>query len=124
MEQLSLFPVEDDYFLTSAEPSSDVRNVSLSVSQTLTSKEIESDSDRSDSDSNKNVSLSINRYSPAKRKTEYFRLSYRDGAKMRHIHIRGGNVNSLLAQNRVRLLQNAINSGAKLPEIIAMCRNL
>ena len=71
MEQLSLFPVEDDYFLTSAEPSSDVRNVSLSVSQTLTSKEIESDSDRSDSDrsdsdSNKNVSLSINRYSPNK----------------------------------------------------------
>lgn len=116
-EQLKLFSVEDDYFLSA----SSVRSVSdtelkasLTNSQTVANKEIERVSDRS---------ASINKYSPGKRKTEYFRLSYRNGSKIKHVHIRGGNVSSALARNRVKQLTNMINRGASIQELIRLIAN-
>ncbi len=61
----------------------------------------------------------VNRYSPGKRKKEYFRLSVREGKKVKHFHIRGGNVNSKLAQYRAQKLQQMIDRGVELGEIIA-----
>ncbi len=61
----------------------------------------------------------ITKYSPGKRKTEYFRLSYRQGRKVKHIHIPGGSTTSKLAQYRATKLQEMIERGAELGELIA-----
>lgn len=121
-EQLSLFSVEDDYFLCAAgrtlDSVSDSKNASLTLSKRFATKDI-----KTVSDSKLKPSLTVNKYSPGKRKTEYFRLSYRDGSRVKHIHIRGGNVNSLLAQSRVLKLQNAINNGASLEDILTLIKH-
>ena len=115
-EQLKLFSVEDSHFLSSVRSVSDTElKASLTNSQTIVNKEIERVSDRS---------ASINKYSPGKRKTEYFRLSYRNGSKIKHIHIRGGNVNSALVQNRIFKLQNMINQGASIGELLRVIANM
>ena len=64
----------------------------------------------------------VNRYSPGKRKTEYFRLSYRIGRKVKHLHIPGGNIYSNLAQYRAGELQQLIDRGCELEEAIAMVK--
>jgi hypothetical protein len=48
-------------------------------------------------------SKAISTYHPrgTARSGEYFRFSYRDGSRMRHIHIRGGNTDSPIAQAKV-----------------------
>ncbi len=61
----------------------------------------------------------VNKYSPGGRKTKYFRLSIRQGKKIKHFHICGGNVHSKLAQYRAKQLQAMIDRGAELGEIIA-----
>lgn len=130
-EQLLVFPasVSDAQTLTSrfgcesSHPKADCVN-----------KGIERVSDRSVSDGQRtthgredascpvssNVSLTacINKYSPAKRKTEYFRLSYRIGLKTKHIHIRGGNINNPVATSRAKQLQLMIDRNADLSELL------
>ena len=64
-------------------------------------------------------SASVSTYKPNGRKTEYFRLVYRIGKKVRAIHIRGGNVRSKLARYRANKLQQMIDRGAELSEVIA-----
>ena len=61
----------------------------------------------------------ITKYSPGKRKTEYFRLSYRLGKRVKHIHIQGGSTIAQLAQYRAKKLQEMIDRGAELGELIA-----
>ena len=61
----------------------------------------------------------VTKYSPGKRKTEYYRLSYRLGRKVKHIHIRGGSTISDLATYRAKKLQAMIDRGADLEEILA-----
>lgn len=65
---------------------------------------------------------SVSTYKPSGRKTEYFRLVYRTGKKVKTIHIRGGNVRSKLAQYRADKLIQMINRGAELDEILAAVR--
>ena len=62
---------------------------------------------------------SVSTYKPSGRKTEYFRLVYRAGKKVKAIHIRGGNVRSKLAQYRASRLSELIDRGAELSEILA-----
>ena len=61
----------------------------------------------------------LNTYSPGKRKTEYYRLSYFLDGKTKHLHIPGGNIRAKLAQYRAKKLQELIDRGAELGEIIA-----
>lgn len=61
----------------------------------------------------------IGTYSPNGRRTQYFRLCYRQNKKVKCIHIPGGNVLSKLAQYRAIQLQKMIDRGAELGEIIA-----
>ena len=61
----------------------------------------------------------INTYSPGRRTTEYYRLSYFLDGKTKHLHIPGGNTLSKLAQYRAGKLQELIDRGAELEEIIA-----
>ena len=61
----------------------------------------------------------VNTYSPGKRKSEYYRLSYFLDGKTKHLHIPGGNTRAKLAQYRAKKLQELIDRGAELEEIIA-----
>lgn len=63
----------------------------------------------------------VNRYKAGNRNNfYYYRLSYRQRRKMKHIHIPGGNTHSDLANYRAKKLQELIDRGAELGEIIAM----
>ncbi len=44
----------------------------------------------------------VKTYKPNGRKTEYFRLDYRVGKKVKSIHIKGGNIRAELAQYRAK----------------------
>ena len=65
---------------------------------------------------------SVGTYTTGGCKTEYYRLLYRIGKKVKAIHIRGGNVRSPLAQTRARLLQQMIDRGTELDLLIAAAR--
>lgn len=62
----------------------------------------------------------ITTYSPGKREVKYFRLSYRVRNRIKHKHIPGGNVDSRLAINRVQQIQNLIDRGVNIGEILAL----
>lgn len=61
----------------------------------------------------------VNTYSPGRRNTEYYRLSYRVGASTKHIHIPGGSTTARLAQYRAKELLGMINRGAELEELVS-----
>ena len=60
---------------------------------------------------------SVNIYSPSNRDTEYFRYTYRDGARIRHCHIKGGNINNPLAISRADEVRAACRSGRSCQQI-------
>jgi len=62
----------------------------------------------------------VNTYSPGRRSTEYYRLSYRiPGNRMKHKHIPGGSTTAELAQYRAKKLLAMVNRGAELVELLA-----
>jgi hypothetical protein len=70
------------------------------------------------------VTKAISTYRPkgTARSGEYFRFSYRDGSKVRHIHIRGGNTDSPIAQAKVEEVRSALAAGVPAVEIVKMLR--
>jgi hypothetical protein len=70
------------------------------------------------------VSKAISTYRPrgTARSGEYFRFSYRDGSRMRHVHIRGGNTDSPIAQAKVREVRSLLMAGVTPAEIAATLR--
>jgi len=54
---------------------------------------------------------------------EYFRLSYKDGGKVRTVHIRGGNTDSPIAQAKVQEVRSLLAVGIAPREIAARLRN-
>lgn len=54
---------------------------------------------------------------------EYYRLSYKDGGRVRHVHIRGGNKYSPIAQAKVEEVRSLLAAGVTPAEIAAMLRN-
>ena len=71
------------------------------------------------------VSKAISTYQPrgTARSGKYFRFSYRDGSRMRHIHIRGGNTDSPIAQAKVQEVRSLLAAGIPPAEIAAMLRS-
>jgi hypothetical protein len=65
------------------------------------------------------VSGPVGRYRPrgTARGGEYFRFSYRAGAKMKHLHIPGGNTGSVLAQSRAAEVMELAAAGVPSLEI-------
>ncbi len=65
------------------------------------------------------VSKAISIYKPrgTARSGEYFRFSYRDGSRMRHIHIRGGNIDSPVAQAKVAEVRSLLAIGVSPVQI-------
>jgi len=69
-------------------------------------------------------SRAISTYRPrgTARSGEYFRFSYRDGSRMRHIHIRGGNTDSPIAQAKVAEVRSLLAARIPPHEIAAMLK--
>jgi hypothetical protein len=62
----------------------------------------------------------VNRYKAGNRNNYfYYRLSYRQGKKIKHVHIPGGNTKAELVQYRANKLQTMIDRGADLAELLA-----
>ncbi len=99
---------------TESNPSDD------SVSESITLVEVDTESNPSDDSVSSNCKA-ISTYRPrgTARGGEYFRFSYRDGSKMRHIHIRGGNTDSPIAQAKVAEVRSLLAAGASPLEVAA-----
>ena len=115
-EQFSLFkPERDSGSASLIDPISDTESASLmnpiSDSQTQALQRLR--------EKGKDPIVCVNTYSPGKRKREYYRLSYFQDGKTKHLHIPGGNTRAKLAQYRAKKLQELIDRGAELEEIIA-----
>jgi hypothetical protein len=54
---------------------------------------------------------------------EYFRLSYKDGGKVRSVHIRGGNTDSPIAQAKVAEVRSLLAAGVPPAEIANLLKN-
>jgi len=54
---------------------------------------------------------------------EYFRLSYRQGGRVRHVHIKGGNTDSPIAQAKVQELRSLLAAGESPAAIAEMLRS-
>ena len=110
-----LYPNEVKLSLT---PADHVDSVSISNAQIAdTEYTVQVASDDS-------VSKAISIYEPrgTARSGKYFRFSYRDGARMRHIHIRGGNTDSPIAQAKVQEVRSLLAAGTSPREIAAMLK--
>ena len=68
------------------------------------------------------VSRAISTYRPrgTARSGEYFRFSYRDGSRMRHVHIPGGNTDSEIAQARLKEVRSALLAGMSPVQVVAV----
>jgi hypothetical protein len=66
----------------------------------------------------------ISTYSPrgTARGGQYYRLSYRDGGRVRHQHIRGGNTHSPIAQAKVQEVRSLLAAGIAPIEIAAILK--
>ncbi|MEG4077566.1 hypothetical protein QUA10_05680 [Microcoleus sp. Pol8_D6] len=67
--------------------------------------------------------ISIYKPGGTARSGEYYRLSYRDGDRVRHQHIRGGNTDSPIAQAKVREVRSLLAAGVSPAEISATLRS-
>ena len=54
----------------------------------------------------------------------YFRFSYKEGSRVRHVHIGGGNVRSAIAQARAALVSEAVREGMSNLEIVRMIKTV
>ncbi|MEG4323645.1 MULTISPECIES: hypothetical protein [unclassified Microcoleus] len=68
---------------------------------------------------------SISTYRPrgTARGGEYYRLSYKDGGKVRQVHIRGGNTDSPIAQAKVAEVRSLLAIGISPSEVATMLRD-
>lgn len=53
---------------------------------------------------------------------KYFRFSYRDGDRMKHKHIPGGNVDNSVARQRAEAVRQAIARGATIDEVLQLIK--
>jgi hypothetical protein len=53
---------------------------------------------------------------------EYYRLSYKEGSRVKHVHIRGGNTDSPIAQAKVAEVRSLLVAGLAPAEIATMLK--
>ena len=110
-EQLSLFSTASESKFVSIAPTASERQI---LKQQAIQRFL-------DSGTKENIPH-VNAYQVKGTKNRYFRLSYRQRGKMKHLHIPGGNIYSNLAQYRAGELQQLIDRGCELEEAIAMVK--
>ncbi|MCC3423444.1 MAG: hypothetical protein JGK12_05800 [Microcoleus sp. PH2017_01_SCD_O_A] len=93
-----------------------------SVSEAIAPVEVDTESNPSNDSVSGCKAISTYRPRGTARSGEYFRFSYRDGSRMRHIHIRGGNTDSPIAQARVEEVRSLLAAGISAVEVVGMLR--
>lgn len=67
-----------------------------------------------------NLKGGIGTYRPSgNRKAQYFRFSYRDGTRVKHRHIPGGNIYSDLALERAKEIQDMADREVSIEDILS-----
>jgi hypothetical protein len=113
----------DDSVSESIAPGVDTESISSddSVSESI-APGVDTESISSDDSVSGCKAISTYRPRGTARSGEYFRFSYRDGTKMKHIHIRGGNTDSAIANSKVEEVRSALAAGVPAVEIVKMLR--
>ena len=93
-----------------------------SVSESIAPAEIDTESNSTNDSVSNCKAISTYRPRGTARSGEYFRFSYRDGSRMRHVHIRGGNVDSPITQAKVAEVRSLLAAGVRSAEIVEMIR--
>ncbi|WP_293335122.1 hypothetical protein [Microcoleus sp. CAWBG58] len=93
-----------------------------SVSESIALVELDTESNPPDDSVSNCKAISTYRPRGTARSGEYFRFSYRDGSRMRHVHIRGGNTDSPIAQAKVAEVRSLLAIGIKPSEIVETLR--
>jgi hypothetical protein len=94
-----------------------------SVSESIAPAEVDTESNPPIDSVSRCKAISTYRPRGTARGGEYFRFSYRDGStKMRHLHIRGGNTDSAIANSRAEEVRAKISAGIRPAEIAEMIR--
>jgi hypothetical protein len=124
-DEVSLVPTPIDSVSESIAPAEvDTESISPddSVSESIAPAEVDTESISSDDSVSGCKAISTYRPRGTARSGEYFRFSYRDGPKMKHIHIRGGNTDSAIANSKVEEVRSALAAGVPAVEIVKMIR--
>jgi hypothetical protein len=119
-----LYPNEVNLALTPADHVDSVSRNAPPADTEYTAPPADTEYTSPPADNDDSVSKAISTYRPrgTARSGEYFRFSYRDGSRMRHIHIRGGNTDSPIAQARAREVRSLLAAGLAPAEIAAMLK--
>ncbi|MCC3620300.1 hypothetical protein [Microcoleus sp. PH2017_38_RDM_U_B] len=120
----AITPVEVDTESNSPNDSVDTESNSPndSVSEAIAPVEVDTESNSPNDSVSGCKAISTYRPRGTARSGEYFRFSYRDGSRMRHIHIRGGNTDSPIAQARVEKVRSLLAAGISAVEVVGMLR--
>jgi len=116
----SASPIYPDEIGSIVPPADNYDSVSTDKAQIADTEYTVPPADNYDSVSSKAIST----YRPrgTARSGEYFRFSYRDGSRMRHIQIRGGNTDSPIAQAKVQKVRSLLTAGVSPAEVAAMLK--
>jgi hypothetical protein len=66
--------------------------------------------------------VSIYRPRGTARGGEYYRLSYKDGRRVRHVHVKGGNTDSPIAQAKVAEVRSLLKAGIPPAQVAEMLK--
>lgn len=113
-QQLTLFGVTDYDYQESRFCSTVVKNDSISTQYQRFEFDIES--------SNGAVNIYYSG-GTSRGKQKYYRYSWREKNRMRHCHIPGGNIDSMLAKKRAALVQVEIDSGRSSSKILEFIKS-
>ena len=116
-EQVYLFRVED-YSSTS---DLSYRDFELDVSEDV-SESIQP-GEQNDSLTGSNAVNTYKARGKARGEHYYFRYSYRDGARIRHCHIKGGNINNPIAVSRAEIVRAACREGRSCQQILELIKS-
>lgn len=127
MEQLELLTISPDLETTYKEASGfadwEVDTAGNAFDNTLEDSDngrLEESKDLFDNTNNL-TELAVSEYQPggtAAKTNKYYRFSYREGRRVRHIHVKGGNITNPLAIERRDLLKAWIREDIELEKII------
>jgi hypothetical protein len=124
-EEVSLVPAPNDSVseaIAPVEVDTESNSPNDSVSEAIAPVEVDTESNSLNDSVSGCKAISTYRPRGTARSGEYFRFSYRDGSRMRHIHVRGGNTDSPITQARVEKVRSLLAAGAKSAEIVEMLR--
>jgi hypothetical protein len=91
-----------------------------SVTEPIALAEVVTESIPAADDSVTTKAISTYRPRGTARGGEYYRFSYRDGSRVKHIHICGGNTDSPIAQAKVAEVRSLLAAGANTAEVVEM----